>query len=127
MITVEITGAAEIAQAFNRLPAKVESSLVRQMGELEAELIDRVRQKLSGEVLEPRSGALRDSIRGDNSVGLVVVVGSFGIPYAAIQEFGGTTSPHDIFPSTARVLAFVTGDGQEAFATVVHHPGSRIP
>lgn len=127
MITVEVLGAAQIAEAFARLPTRVESALVRKMGELESELIDRVRQKLSGEVLNVRSGALRDSIRGNRSTGLIVVVGSFGNPYAAIQEFGGTTSAHEIFPSKASVLAFAAGDGHEVFARIVRHPGSRIP
>lgn len=47
-------------------------------------------------------------------------------PYARIQEYGGTTPPHDIFPNKASVLAFMIG-GKQIFARSVHHPGSKIP
>ena len=46
--------------------------------------------------------------------------------YAAIQEYGGVTSPHEILPQRAKALAFLVG-GDEVFARIVHHPGSRIP
>jgi hypothetical protein len=59
-----------------------------------------------------------------------------GLPYLRIQEYGGVTRPHDIFPRTASVLAFpaagafgFSGSGatEMVFARHVHHPGSRIP
>jgi hypothetical protein len=65
-------------------------------------------------------------------------VSAEGLPYLAIQEFGGVTSPHDIFPVNALALHFLTpGSAQfrpgavsainDVFAQVVHHPGSVIP
>lgn len=54
-------------------------------------------------------------------------IGSEGVPYAAIHEYGGTTRPHDIFPrSPNKALRFMFG-GKETFARIVHHPGSKIP
>lgn len=61
-----------------------------------------------------------------------------GLPYLAIHEYGGVTSPHDIFPVNAKALHFFM-DGatgfrpggsaatNEVFTKVVHHPGSVMP
>ncbi len=59
------------------------------------------------------------------------------VPYAAIQEYGGRTPPHEIVPVNASVLAFMapgalglsSGGGSNAlvFAKKVNHPGSNIP
>ena len=46
--------------------------------------------------------------------------------YAAIQEYGGKTSAHEILPAKGDVLAFVIG-GVQHFARRVEHPGSLIP
>jgi hypothetical protein len=66
-----------------------------------------------------------------------VFIDGNAIPYAKIQEEGGTTRAHDIFPVNASVLAFMApakmgfsgGPKQNGmvFAKAVHHPGSRIP
>ena len=59
--------------------------------------------------------------------GVFVSVGSDGdVKYAAIQEYGGKTSAHEILPDKARALAFMIG-GTLRFAKSVHHPGSTIP
>jgi hypothetical protein len=59
------------------------------------------------------------------------------LPWAAIQEQGGKTSPHVIEPVNAQALAFMmpgrlgfsSGGGSNAlvFAKRVNHPGSLIP
>jgi phage gpG-like protein len=80
--------------------------------------------------LNTRSGALSDSIAvsvNADSDGVLASVGSEGdVKYAAIQEYGGKTSAHEILPAKADVLAFVIGDAQH-FARRVEHPGSLIP
>lgn len=90
-----------------------------------------VRDKLSGQVLGVRSGALRRSIQteapivDDNEVsGRVFSAGD--VKYAAIHEFGGRTAAHDIVPSKAQALAFLVA-GKQVFAKIVHHPGSQMP
>ena len=86
--------------------------------------------KLSGQVLAARSGALRDSIEaevaadGDSIVATIASVGD--LKYAAIQEYGGRTAAHEILPVKGKVLAFLAG-GAMRFATRVEHPGSTIP
>jgi phage gpG-like protein len=86
--------------------------------------------KLSGQILAARSGALRDSIAAEVAADgdtIVATVGSLGdLKYAAIQEYGGKTSAHEILPDKAKALAFAAG-GAMRFATRVEHPGSTIP
>ena len=96
---------------------------------LRDQLLAKVEANLSGDVLRERSGALKASILAEMDLGgdtLSVSVASRGIAYAAIQEHGGITAPHDIVPVKARALAFA-GAGGTVFARRVHHPGSRIP
>ena len=102
----------------------------QQMEDLTDLILWRVREKLSGEVLQRRSGRLYDSIQksvvvvGDRVTGRVFSDGS--VPYSTIQEQGGTTSPHDIVFRDAKALRFEIAGGT-VFAARVHHPGSRIP
>ena len=131
MFTVTLTGADELAARLDGLPAAVTAAIAAKSAALADQLLGLVRQKLSGGVLQSRTGALAASIAvdGPNASGDQVVtrLSSVGdLKYAAIQEYGGVTSPHDILPSRAKALAFLAG-GEQVFAKVVHHPGSHIP
>ena len=69
---------------------------------------------------------MRDTF-GLDVAGVVASVGSEGdVKYAAIQEYGGKTSAHEILPQKALALAFIAG-GALRFARKVEHPGSLIP
>lgn len=130
MFTVTLKGATETSVALDKPPAVGWPELTSTVYALAIKLQARVVQGLKGEYLQSRSGALARSIqedvaKTDHSVtGRVFSAGD--VKYAAIQERGGTTPPHDIFPSKAQALHFMGGGG-EVFAKVVHHPGSRIP
>jgi len=69
-------------------------------------------------------------IMGNNSAWSITIGTGVGgkqtVPYARIQDQGGTTAAHDIFPRKGKVLAFMRG-GEMAFLRHVHHPGSKIP
>jgi phage gpG-like protein len=131
MLTVTVEGAETLAARLEALPVAVQASLAAKSAALADQLLALVRRKLSGGVLQSRTGALLASIavtgpliQGDR---IVVSVSSMAdLKYAAIQEYGGVTSPHDILPRRAKALAFLTADG-ETFARIVHHPGSHIP
>jgi phage gpG-like protein len=107
----------------------VQDALLGQADALRGALEARIQQKLSGEVLQTRSGALAasiiSSIENDGSDTSVSIF-STGVPYAAIQEFGGKTAAHDIVAVKAKALTFSMG-GHRIFAKNVHHPGSTIP
>lgn len=67
-----------------------------------------------------RSGRLLGSIQKQVS-GLSGSVGPT-VPYAVYVAFG--TSPHEIRPVNATVLAFEVG-GRIVFTPIVHHPGTK--
>lgn len=126
-ITVELVDHASvrIAKLPEELRGQLRAAIVRDGKELAA----RVRGKLSGPVLKVRSGRLLASIFSEmveNRNAIYGRVGSRGVPYAAIHEYGGQTKPHDIYPKNVRALHFMVG-GASVFAAHVHHPGSKIP
>jgi phage gpG-like protein len=131
MSALEVQGLDETSARFDAYPAALQAALGAKATELAAALADLVKDnKLSGAVLNAGSGALRDSIGASvtaDAEGVLASVGSEGdVKYAAIQEYGGKTSAHEILPVKGDVLAFVAGNGQH-FARRVEHPGSLIP
>ena len=94
-------------------------------------LLATVQNKLSGEVLNARSGALRRSIV---ETGLFVAAGDItdsvasdgSVAYARIQEYGGRVSIPEIVPRSARALAFEYG-GRLVFARHVAGHDVGIP
>jgi len=131
MLNVSIEASGALAR-LEAMPQALHAALAAQADALRLQLQERVKDdKLSGQVLRARTGSLRDSIASDivdENGGIAVIVRSSGaLKYAAIQEFGGKTAAHDIIPSKAKVLAFVSGGGAQVFAKLVHHPGSTIP
>lgn len=131
MLSVTLTGADQLDARLDGLPAAILAAVAARSAALADQLLALVHAKLSGGVLQSRTGALGASIgvdgpkiEGDRVV--TTLVSSGDLKYAAIQEYGGVTSPHDILPSRAKALAFLAG-GEQVFAKVVHHPGSHIP
>lgn len=106
----------------------MQDALTGRADSLRRALESRIQQKLSGEILNARSGALAGSIlsaiESDGSA-ISVTTSSDGVPYAAIQEFGGKTAAHDVVTVKAKALSFGAGGGQ-VLARRVHHPGSTI-
>ena len=131
MLSIDVTGADETLARLTAAPAAIQAALRAKAADL-AERLRRhvVDDKLSGQVLQARSGALRDSIAAEVSAegdGFTATVFSTGdVKYAAIQEYGGKTPAHLIVPSKAKALAFTIGGGT-VFASRVNHPGSQIP
>lgn len=131
MLSVTLTGKDDLGDRLDGLPPVVLAAIAAKSADLADQLLTRVRQKLGGEVLKSRTGALAASIGVEGPTitddAVVTTVFSRGdLNYAAIQEYGGVTRPHDILPSRAKALAFMAG-GEQVFARIVHHPGSHIP
>ena len=131
MLTLVVDGADALQARLDAYPAALASDLAAKAQALASALADKVKyQKLAGEALVSRSGALAASIAAEVSgdgEDITATVGSFGdVKYAAIQEYGGKTGAHEILPGKAGVLAFMA-DGAMHFARRVEHPGSVIP
>lgn len=112
------------------LPDRLREALSVKAAALAAELQGSIQQKLSGGVLNQKSGALARSITATTDDGSadvsVTIATSPDIKYAAIQEYGGTIPPHDILPDKAKALAFLVG-GKQAFAARVNLPAVTMP
>jgi len=130
LLNIGVTGERELVARLGAMPQKLHDALLRKVTVLALKLEAKVKGKLSGEVLNVKTGALRRSIFSevdDNVTSIIGKVASSGdVKYAAIHEFGGKTAAHDIIPSKAQALAFMM-EGKMKFASVVHHPGSVMP
>ena len=116
--------------ALAAMPDRVRDALSSKANTLAAELQARIQQKLSGTVLNQKSGALARSIVAtidDTSANVSVSIATTGdIKYAAIHEFGGVIPPHEIVPDKAKALAFAIG-GKQVFAARVNLPAIAMP
>ena len=108
--------------ALAAMPERVREALSAKANALAADLQAKIQQKLAGDVLNPKSGALARSIVAtidDSSANVSVRIATSGdVKYAAIHEFGGTIPPHQIVPDKAKALAFAIG-GKQVFAARV--------
>ena len=112
------------------MPERMRQALSSKANVLAVALEAKIQHKLSGGVLNTRSGALASSIIAtvdESSAEVSVRIGTSGdVKYAAIQEFGGTIPPHEIVPNKAKALAFVVG-GKQVFAARVNLPAVTMP
>ena len=90
-MSVEAVGIKEVTERFQNLPERARASLRQSIGVLVLKLQARVmRQKLSGQVLNVKTGRLRRSIdqvvrdNGDDIAGVV----SSNVEYARAHEYG---------------------------------------
>lgn len=131
MIRMMVTGDKELIARLDAMPASVAVSLLRKVHELVLRLQAFIqRDKLSGQVLNRKSGRLMRSIKTKVEQAARAVYGivfqSADVPYGGIHEFGGRTSAHVIMPKKASVLAF-NWKGAKVFFRKVNHPGSTMP
>jgi len=119
-----------LSPALAQLPERLGQALSEKANILAAALQAKVQQKLSGGVLNARSGALLQAVTttiDDTGADITVRIAvADDVKYAAIQEFGGVIPPHQIVPDKARALAFLVG-GKEAFAVRVSLPAITMP
>jgi phage gpG-like protein len=120
----------EFSASLAAMPDQVRQALSSKANVLAVALEAKIQQKLSGGVLNMRSGALASSIIAtveESAADVSVRIGTSGdVKYAAIQEFGGTIPPHEIVPDKAKALAFVVG-GKQVFAARVNLPAVTMP
>ncbi len=137
MIHATMVGDQEIERWMAGRAAHLQNAVDTTMARLVIKLARKVKEeKLTGQVLKTGpTGTLRRSISPEVRSETRRITGIVGtnVVYAAIHEFGGRTSPHDILPKRARALAFRApwgpgrGEGGLTVLARVHHPGSVIP
>lgn len=130
MLMISLDGVDALDAKLSAYPDTLSALLGKTADSLAAALVEKiVGEKLSGGVLQLGTGELAASIAADveiDSDAITATVGSSGVKYAAIQEYGGKTPAHEILPVKGQALAFVV-DGVLRFARSVQHPGSQIP
>lgn len=115
---------------FDRLPVIAQTIIIKKVTEYTEKMAE-----LAGDLLEERLGTKSGKLNASAIETDVKVEGGrvkgrafiSGIPYARIQEEGGVTSAHMIYPNKGRLLAFIGSMGDKVFATRVFHPGGAIP
>jgi phage gpG-like protein len=118
-----------VSATLAAMPDRIRDALAAKADTLAAGLQAKIQQKLSGAVLNQKSGALARSIAttvDDSSANVSVGITTGDIPYAAINEFGGVIPPHQIVPDKAKAPAFVIG-GKQVFAARVNMPAIAMP
>jgi hypothetical protein len=145
-----ITGTNRLVARLGALADDVHARVADAMRNETIALQDEVLSRMT-ELFANAGGKMRDALGSDvsdNGQQITGTVSAAGLPYLAIQEFGGVTRPHEIFPVNAQALAFLWngvpvavkqyqsgkayfkqgGDtGGMFFAKHVSHPGSHMP
>lgn len=89
MIAATVTNAAEVADRLATLPSAAEAALEIASSDLADRLLAIAQRNLSGDVLNARSGKLRDSLAANvDLAGRLTATVTADTPYAAFQEYG---------------------------------------
>jgi hypothetical protein len=130
LFSVKLEGDRELIERLRSMPDRVRAALLKRVSALAVQLADRVRRKLSGEVLNVRTGNLRASIFEDVEQTATSVVGRVGssgdVKYSRIHEYGGTIPAHEVVPVKAQALSFIMG-GKRVFFRRVQIPAIQMP
>jgi len=127
MIAAEIAGANAVADRLQSMPERIAARLAVVMAGLGLELRELVQESMVASGLQSRSGRLAQSIEVEiDETSVAAGIDTAAVPYAAIQEYGGTTRAHVIEAINAGALRFQLG-GRMIFAKRVMHPGSVVP
>jgi phage gpG-like protein len=129
-VLLRLSGDRELLAWMRGLPYQVRTAVRRKMDAEMSALVEAIRGKLSGQVLESKSGRLRRSIvaRISSQQGRdTLVVGSEGVPYARIHEYGGVVRIPEIRPRRADALHFLGSAKDFVFAARTRSHTVTIP
>ncbi|NTV02430.1 MAG: HK97 gp10 family phage protein [Chlorobiaceae bacterium] len=118
MITGEIIKGEDLGARFAHAGPFMTTAVHKAVMRVSLKLVSRVKEKLSGEVLNVRTGRLRRSIHAEYEFGptqAIAVVGT-NVEYGRIHEFGGV-----IRPKTKKALRFQI-DGRWIVTKMVRMP-----
>jgi hypothetical protein len=123
VITLQLVGDREVIAKLSAMPEGMRAGLARAITRLSLEGERLSKQKLSGEVLNVRTGALRSGVHAlPTTASTTEIKGGWGssVFYGRFHEYGVAHS-WQIRPKTAKALAFEIG-GRTIFAMHVTHP-----
>jgi len=129
-VTFEIDD-SKLEARLSGMTARIQTALAQKLTALALKLENHIKaDKLSGQVLNVRTGALRRSIfttveTAPNEV-TATVASSSDVPYGRIHEFGGAIDIPEITPVKAQALHFVI-NGKDVFAKRVRAHTVHMP
>lgn len=132
MIGLEITGSEQVIDKLGAVVGRVRIAARSSLDAWALELAGYIKdEKLSGQVLNRRSGLLSGSIavKSASESGTTISAGAgggAGVPYAKIHEYGGLIPAHIVVVKNAKALAFSVG-GVMRFAKSVQIPDVNMP
>lgn len=131
MIGLQITGTSEVVEKLGAITGKVRIAAKSSLDAWAIELAGYIKsEKLSGNPLNRRSGALSRSVYPDKRETADSISGGAragaDVPYAKIHEYGGLIPAHTVVVKNAKALAFSVG-GLRRFAQVVNIPDVQMP
>jgi phage gpG-like protein len=89
MLNLECEGLDRLSQRMAAMPQAIREALAQKRDALAQDVLARAQAKLSGEILSPRSGRLRDSLQASPIGDFGAAIYSSGdVKYAAAHEFG---------------------------------------
>jgi hypothetical protein len=127
MIGFEVTGVAEVQAALSSLPVAVTTRLRGFMTGAANTLRGMVQQNIAATFHS--SGPLAQGVRSDiveDSGGVTARIAIESVPYARIQEEGGTVQIPELTPVNAKVLAFSTPARGAVAAIAARRAGGPI-
>lgn len=130
-ISIEFTGREAVLARLGEAPAKIRTAAKSSLDIWATELAGYIKaEKLSGQVLNRRSGALSRSVYPDKRETADTISGGAragnDVPYAKIHEYGGLIPAHQVVVKNAKALAFTVG-GMLRFAHSVQIPDVQMP
>jgi phage gpG-like protein len=132
MIGLQITGTEQVLEKLGAVTGKVRVAAKSSLDMWARELAGYIKaEKLSGQVLNRRSGSLSDSVNKGDTVDTGstisgVVRAGLDVPYAKIHEYGGLIPAHIVVATNAKALCFSVG-GVTRFAKSVQIPAVNMP
>lgn len=128
-IEVRLSGVDQLSNQLSAAPDQVHERLSATMTDALNDLANAIKDSASGQALNVRSGTLVRSVQprgvSDEGNALVGTISSEGVPYANIQEYGGTITPKNVTFLTIPLDAMVTQTGSRGTAReVIESPES---
>lgn len=129
IVRTRVSGTSEYVQRLTSMPEAVQAAIEKKMRLQAADISARIKQKLSGELLNVKSGALRNSIYAriySSKNRVLLSVGSRGdVPYAALHNYGGVVQHPGV--SSDKVVVFRDKGGSKVFSRGISPHSIPIP
>jgi phage gpG-like protein len=128
LIDAKITSGQDLPQKIRAAEGMVLTALDKTMVRLALKMVSLVKEKLSGQVLNVRSGRLRRSItwRGFKTANESTIIVGTNVKYAKTHELGLTIPAHIVRARKAKALQFMM-NGKMMYRKQVRIPAVKMP